>query len=361
MFQLKPVNVPFLLLALFVGVALGILVGKLILPKERVSAGPKVGYQGSDPITSGEEKPVASAGIEENTVELNLDINLQRAVDRGVQRADALDGTSAAAIVTAGKTYASSSLERFRLWSTSKVITSLMLVAQTGGSKTGQAVPPEVQEALVQSSNCAQRLIVNELQIIYGSIELTKEAFEQEADSGEATVGMETVQSAPPEDTSCDEYLIENGIKDPNSASALFGTAEWRAEDAASLMWSLQKGVFGPAGEGVLETLRLEKEANLDPGSSNSVEADLGWGAGNSFAGLDPAYKSGWGGSGKGDYIVSQMVSLDVNGKSYGVSATFRPTRQPATDVVSQGVEVKAIETIFREIRKGIEAMEQKD
>ena len=82
---------------------------------------------------------------------------------------------------------------------------------------------------------------------------------------------------------------------------------------------------------------------------------DLDWGAGKVFPpDWRPAYKSGWGGSANENYLASQIVSLDIDGRAVGVSVMFKPDLQPVNDAVGQGDEDEAIEVVLNRVRAAL-------
>mgnify|MGYP001470693049 CR=1 FL=1 len=345
---LGPVNVPAVLVALLAGLIIGVVAQPIFAsePEPPTPATPvrPAGPGGNGPTgpDDGRATPVAGTAA------------LQRALARGVAKAEKMGGSAAVAVAAPDFELTEGSVGPYRMWSTSKVLTSLILLSRL---KPNEGVPPEIEDALVRSSNCAQRLIVNEIQDRLGGIEAAKRAFVDEAAKGRAKVDASTIQDDPPDDSTCDAYLSAAGIGDPQRPTALFGPAEWTVGDAARFMYSLGSGAFGPVGDEVLLTMKEKKQVNQDEGADNSVVAALDWGAGEVFG--EVPYKAGWGMTrDEGLFTASQMAVMNVGGRPVGVAAVFTTTGSRESEALGEGREAEAIEAMFERVRKGLERVE---
>lgn len=245
-----------------------------------------------------------------------------------------------------------------RMWSMSKVATMIALLDRLGwGARPGRPTSAEVDEALegaiVRSENCRQRRVVLELQRLAGGAEgaraVLAAVFRRSGATG-ARVGSE---SETPESI-CLPYLeTQTEVPDPFAPGLLLGTSTWRIEDAALLMHALASDSFGASlSERVLELMREPKGASgeVPPGE---LTAPLDWGAGRAFAGLDPAYKAGWGGTLNGEFLAGQMALVELpRGGRLSVAIAFHPNAQPSRDDPGITTAPDAIERVMRSLRE---------
>jgi hypothetical protein len=65
----------------------------------------------------------------------------------------------------------------------------------------------------------------------------------------------------------------------------------------------------------------------------NEFTAPADWGAGRAFAGLEPAYKAGWGGTQQGEFVAGQMALVDFpRSPRTAVAVMFHPDVPPPID-----------------------------
>ncbi|HET8813519.1 MAG TPA: hypothetical protein VFM51_01015, partial [Solirubrobacterales bacterium] len=224
------------------------------------------------------------------------------------------------------------------------------------GERPGHPLPPEVDAALegtiVRSENCRQRRVVLELQRRAGGPAAARAALAGVL----ATAGAEARiggQIALPESI-CFPYLeTQTEIDDPFVPALLLGTSTWGVEDAVRLVDSLGDGAYGKAlSARVLGLMRQSKRASREV-QEGELTAPLDWGAGRALAGLEPAYKAGWGGALDGDFMAGQIAVATLPGGGHlAVAAFFRPEAQPPSDDPGITAAPEAIETIMRALRE---------
>ncbi len=286
------------------------------------------------------------------------------ALRRGVKQAAALGGSVEAAatftswrdpvIVTSrpdgGKRW-------MRMWSMSKAVVMVGLLRAEGwGGVPGNTLTPEVQSALegaiTRSENCRQRRVVLELQQATGAGPAGARRAVAEvlrAAGGRAKVSEEV---EPPE-SSCLEYLeSQHEIADPLAPGVLLGTSEWRIGDAVRFARALAAGVYGKAiSNRVLAEMRLPKAVSREV-APGELTAPLDWGAGEAFAGLNPAYKAGWGGSLDGDFLAGQFAVVDLASGPLAVAVAFHPDVQPPSDDPGRTAAPHAVELVMESLRR---------
>jgi hypothetical protein len=103
--------------------------------------------------------------------------------------------------------------------------------------------------------------------------------------------------------------------------------------DAVRFAHALGAGVYGQAiSESVLGAMRKPKGRSREV-SASEFTAPVDWGAGHSFAGLNPAYKAGWGGAQQGAFLAGQIASIELpRGGRVAVAVMFHPDVQPTKD-----------------------------
>ena len=224
-----------------------------------------------------------------------------------------------------------------RMWSMSKVVTMVALLRAKGwGEDPGEPLSGEVEAALrraiTRSENCPQRRVVLALQEATGGTGGAREAMAEVLQAAGAEGRISTEVAGP--DSSCLEYLeSQRQIAEPLAATVLLGTSTWRIGDAVRFMRALGSSAYGRAvSERVLSELRLPKERSTEILPSEYTAA-VDWGAGRAFAGFDPAYKAGWGGTEQDAFLAGQMAVLELpGGGRVEVAVAFHPDRQPAED-----------------------------
>ena len=288
---------------------------------------------------------------------------LAAALRRGVERAAALGGSLEAAAMFAGwrdpvvvGSPPGGGRRWMRMWSMSKAVVMVGLLRAEGwDGAPGNALTPEVRSALkaaiTRSENCRQRRVVLELQEATGGGPAgARQAVEEvvRAAGGRVRVGK---QVAPPE-SSCFEYLeSQHEISDPLAPAVLLGTSEWRIGDAVRFARALSAKVYGKAiTNRVLAELRLPKAASREV-APGELTAPLDWGAGKVFAGLNPAYKAGWGGSLEGDFLAGQLAVVDLPTGRLALAVAYRPDVQPPSDDPGRTAAPHAIELVMESLR----------
>ncbi len=292
---------------------------------------------------------------------------IEKALTRAVEAAAALGGTVEAAAIEDRwstplvKTSEPGGGARYmRMWSMSKVATMIALLRSLGwGARPGKPTSAEVDEAfsgaIRRSENCRQRRVVLELERVSGG---TAEARAALADvfllgGAHATIGSETEAA----ESSCAPYLeAQAGVSDPMRPALLLGISTWRVGDAALLVHALATDRFGAAvSDRVLGLMREPKlvSREVPPGE---LTAPLDWGAGEVFAGQEPAYKAGWGGAMNGDFLAGQVAVVALpGGERMALAAMFHPEVQPSRDDPGITAAPQAIELVMRSLREAAE------
>lgn len=221
---------------------------------------------------------------------------------------------------------------RSRMWSMSKALTAIALLRlhETKGTEPERDVLAAIAAALRRSENCRQRRVVLALQEAaespQGAVAVIRGVLKQAGIDPDSVVLPS--EPKPPDSPQCAPILGELN----NRPALQFGTAEWRVSDGAAFGRALAAGAFGATGVWVREQMAAEKGRSTDPGVTKDdyTVPSFSWGAGNAFGQFDGlAYKGGWGGADRGDYLVAQVVSMQVGGLPVGVMGVFRPAEQP--------------------------------
>ncbi|HET8863287.1 MAG TPA: hypothetical protein VFM94_08565 [Solirubrobacterales bacterium] len=287
-----------------------------------------------------------------------------RALRASVGKAAALGGSVEAAAMLAGwprpvvVTSESGGAGRWmRLWSMSKVVTMVGLLRAEGwDGDAGNPLSAELEEALEgairRSENCHQRRVVLELQEATGGPAGARRAVEEAMRVAGGEVKTTGEVEAP--DPSCVEYLEgQHAIPDPLAPGALLGTSEWRIGDAIGFIDALGQGAYGEAvTDRVLAEMRLPKATSREV-APGELTAPLDWGAGRAFAGLEPAYKAGWGGSQDGNFLAGQIALVDLDGVGrLAIAVAFHPDVQPPSDDPGRTPAPAAIELVMASVRE---------
>jgi hypothetical protein len=250
-------------------------------------------------------------------------------------------------------------LKPMRMWSIAKVVTAVALLRQLGwGRRPGVEPSPQVAEAmhdaLVRSENCRQRRLVLELQRLTGGPAGARAAIAETLALAGARADLR-VEVEPPESI-CLEYLgtQEGSVPDPFAPTLLLGTATWGIGDLVAFLHTLGRGAYGIAlKERLLPLMRLPKGRSAEVPSSEFT-ADLDWGAGRALAGLDPAYKAGWGGTLQGAFLAAQGAILELPGKgTMALGVAFHPDAQPPRDDPGLTAAPAALESVMRAMVEG--------
>lgn len=292
---------------------------------------------------------------------------IERALARSVSAAAGLGGEVEAAAMADGwptpliETSEPTGASRYmRMWSMSKVVTMIALLRRLGwGAQPGESISPELAEALhgalIRSENCRQRRVVLELERASGGAAGARAALAGVFRASGAGARIGTAVEAPESD--CVPYLqAQAEISDPLAPALLLGTSRWRVGDAVRLVHALAVERFGAAvSNRVLGLMRAPKLASREV-APGELTAPLDWGAGEAFAGLDPAYKAGWGGSLNGNFLAGQIALIPLpDGGHLALAAIFHPDAQPSRDDPGITAAPRAIELVMRALRKAVE------
>lgn len=293
---------------------------------------------------------------------------LQVALARGVDAAATLGGqVEAAAMLDDWSRPALASSEadgaerEMRLWSMSKVPTMIALLRGLGwGERAGKPTSPEVDEALqgaiTRSENCHQRRVVLELEHVAGGSAGARAALAAVFRLAGAHAEVAEQTEAP--EANCLAYLRgQSEIADPLAPALLLGTSHWRVQGAVRLAHALAVETFGAAiSRRVLALMREPKLPSREV-PVGELTAPLNWGAGNAFAGFDPAYKAGWGGSLNGNFLAGQIAVVGLPGGDHlAVAAMFHPDTQPSRDDPGITAAPRALELIMDSLRQEVES-----
>ena len=336
----------------------------LQLSAEDGSSAPQPPPQASAPAR---ETPADPLGSDNQASHATLGrARIEAALAEGVEAGAALGGSLEAAAMADSwaepvvETSAPSGAGRYmRMWSMSKVATMVALLrALNWRAQAGTPTSPEVDEALAgairRSENCHQRRVVRELERVAGSAAGARTALAgvfavsgTEVRVGTATEAAEEV---------CAPYLeAQVGVEDPMGPALLLGTSTWRVGDAALFMHALATERFGAVvSRRVLTLMRAPKlvSREVPPGE---LTAPLDWGAGRAFAGLEPAYKAGWGGVLNGDFLAGQVMVLSLpGGEHLSLAVMFHPDAQPSRDDPGITTAPAAVEGVMTSLREAL-------
>jgi hypothetical protein len=291
---------------------------------------------------------------------------LSAALRRGVARAAALGGSVEAAammdrsprpiVITSEPGGAN---RHMRMWSMSKVATMVALLrALRWGNRPGERMSAEVDSALTsaitRSENCPQRRIVLELQRLAGGIGAARNAMAAVFARAGAGARIDTEVEAP--EPHCVPYLrSQTETHDPLAPALLLGTSTWRVTDAARLAHALAIDAYGSAiSTRVLSLMRAPKLPSREA-QVGELTAPLAWGAGVAFAGLDPAYKAGWGGSIDGNFLAGQLAVVPVGTDDHlAIAVMFHPRSQPPRDDPGITAAPAALQAVMESARSSL-------
>jgi hypothetical protein len=224
-----------------------------------------------------------------------------------------------------------------RMWSMSKVATMIALLRVLGwGNRPGRATSPEVDRALrgaiTRSENCRQRRVVLELQRLAGGVASARRAMAGVFARAGGRARIATEVEAP--EPQCIAFLRSQvEIPDPLAKTLLLGTSTWRASDAVRLAHALAIGAYERAISARVLTLMSAPKRPSRESPPGEFTAPLEWGAGLAFAGLDPAFKPGWGGSLNGNFLAGQLAVVPIAADDHlSIAVMFHPDAQPSRD-----------------------------
>jgi hypothetical protein len=245
-----------------------------------------------------------------------------------------------------------------RVWSLSKPVAAVALLEKTSGLLEPDVVSA-MSDAIVQSSNCGQRRVIVELQARSGGIDQAEAAFNDVLRRAGVTITTRPQRATADADPTCRAYLQSHrspGVN-PFGLALQFGTDSWRLRDALSFAHALSTGVYGSAGQRVLQLMREPKTraAESHPGDYTApLNAPP---SGGTFpAGWTAAYKGGWGGRTMTppDYRATQIIVLRVAGHGLAVAATFRPSTPPASDDPGRSAAPAALAAVFSSVQRSL-------
>jgi hypothetical protein len=248
-----------------------------------------------------------------------------------------------------------------RMWSISKAVTMVALLREEGwGQRPGKPLSPEVDAALEgaieRSENCPQRRVVVELERVAGSIAAARAAV-AEVLARAGAEGRVATETAPPEGT-CIGYLAEQEeVDDPLGPALLLGTSTWRIGDAVRFAHALATERFGAAiSRRVLGLMRIPKARSREVVTGEFTAAP-DWGAGRALAGLEPAYKAGWGGTQQQSFMAAQLTVVSLPGAPVtALAVAFHPFVQPPIDDPGLTAAPRAIDEVIDAMRRGVTA-----
>jgi hypothetical protein len=286
---------------------------------------------------------------------------LAAALEDGVSRAEALGGEAAAAVWVDGDAQpllSGPTTVPHRMWSMSKAVVTIAALQATE-DQPDSVLWSAIVNAIRRSDNCAIRRVIVGLQDrLNKGVPGTVVAFERVLATAGARIER-TPQSAAAEQA-CVRYLDNNQGDLPASDLGVvpqFGTAEWTEQDAIAFAHSLSEGTYGAPGAYLLRLMGLPKEPPLEEPPPPSAPP-LDWGAGAAFpAAWKPAWKAGWGGSQDSPphFLTGQIVVLHLGDVPVAVTAIFVPSTEPPTDNPGLTRAPRALETIFKAVRTGLE------
>lgn len=241
----------------------------------------------------------------------------------------------------------------WRMWSMAKPVTAIALLAALARhhltlDAAGQTA---MADALRRSDNCGETWMILRLQ----QLDASAGAFADfAAVLSRAGVSLTDTPQTGGLATECGSYMqVRAPIDDATAIHWSFGTATWTLLGAVSFARALGAGVYGAAGQRVLELMSEPKEAQLTglEGPSGDHIADPEWGAGEAFAGEDLAYKAGWGGSQERDFVAGQLGVVGRNARQMAFAIYFLPAIQPDSDDVGRTAAPAVIERVLSALR----------
>jgi hypothetical protein len=280
---------------------------------------------------------------------------ISRQTDGRIQLAVASDLSEHSFALASGR----STRTPVRMWSVAKVPTAIALLEAYGWGERRGRDPVEIRRAmtsaLVGSADCAQRQLVVALQEETGGREAARTAVRAVLERGGARA-TRVLARASVAGAGCRPRLAASGLSDPYRSALQLGTAEWTIPDAARFALALGNGTYPPAVQRrILGLLRRTKTKSDDAFTGGlDVTTDARWGAGLAFAGLDPAYKAGWGGSsGETPTFVNQQAIFVRNrqGEALGIAVSFEPSYRPVRDDPALTAAPQAFLALLREVR----------
>jgi hypothetical protein len=244
------------------------------------------------------------------------------------------------------------------MWSTSKVVTAVLLLRQLGwGDAQGGTPSDEVERALEgalrRSENCRQRRVVLEVQARSGSPAATARDLTDLLDQAGAHQVIARRTQGP--DAICAGYLdSQRDLADPGAQAPMLGTSRWRMSDAARFAQALGAGVYGRAlADRVLAIMRAPKLRSREAPPADYTPA-LDWGAGRTLTCGRPAYKAGWGGAQARSFVAEQIAVVRRGNRTAAIALAFAPAAQPALDDPGATRAPAAIELVMSRMARDL-------
>jgi hypothetical protein len=241
-----------------------------------------------------------------------------------------------------------------RLWSMSKAVAAVALfeAEERRGRSPGRVLETALTDAITRSDNCGERRVVIGLQELTGGLPEADGAFHEVLAAADVRIGPTPQEDTLAPDT-CQVYFEQRAAtSEPDAVALEFGTDTWTVADAVRFAHALTNGTYGQAGAAVLSIMRKPKAAALTALEGNDGDhiPDLEWGAGDVFAGSQPAYKSGWGGSQQHRFLAGQIVVLAGARPRVAIAAVFYPSPEPTDDDVGATAAPEAIARLLTPI-----------
>ncbi len=314
----------------------------------RGSAGSTASARGKPGARSGEERQLAAA--------LRRGVTRAATLGGSVEAAAMLDASPGPIVATSEPRGAS---RYMRMWSMSKVATMVALLrALRSGNGPGEATSAEVDSALrgaiVRSENCRQHRVVLELQRRVGGVAAARRAVAAVFARAGARPRIATEVAAP--EPHCVPFLrSQTEISDPQAPTLLLGTSTWRVSDAARLAHALAVGAYGRVVSArVLDLMSAPKRPSRES-PTGELTAPLEWGAGDAFAGLDAAFKPGWGGSLNGNFLAGQLAIAPIGADDHlAIAVVFHPDAQPPRDDPGITAAPRALQEVMESVRASL-------
>lgn len=283
----------------------------------------------------------------------------RKAARKAAQRANAFGGSTAVAVWAdpwSEPVLAGPASKPDRMWSSSKpvVAVSLLQAEAANGAEPAPGTLGAMRRAIVRSENCRQRQVVAALQEASGGPGEAIDQFRQTLSAANA-IDVEVSSETVPPAGDCTAYLRsqQDALADPLQDAIQLGTASWTPRDAVSFAHHIGTGGYGVAGDQVLDLMRIPKQVSTEIDSPSEYTAALDWGAGKAFAGLEPAYKSGWGGVTTQNFLASQVVYVEGDdGVGYATVVVFHPDKTPDGDDPGRTPAPSALKAAFKTLRE---------
>src|SRR4051794_12878121 len=264
----------------------------------------------------------------------SFDPNRFRAALRdGAARAEALGGQVEAAVwapgwsapVTVGR-----ASRRMRMWSMSKPLAALGIYA---AGAPDPATAHNMTRAITRSENCPQRSVVLRLQEVEGGPARAAAFLDSLLNTSGASVDV-PAQALP-------------GACTTGSRRALqLGTTLWTVKDAVSFAHALGDGAYSQPAVPVLR-LMSRPQRTSEEAATGTHTMDPPFGAGIALKDFHPAYKSGWGGSSAGNFLVGQFGVAYVHDQPVAFAVMFHPKQSMPRDDPGIAPSPQALETVL--------------